>query len=443
MRRRAKTRETGRSSTAKAFFRAVLYGTVLLARTAQAGMISPCDDPIVLPNAYVQVFLLPDRAESTLTSRGRQLATILQRHVLFAALKYHSIGVEELTGDPSRCTFDAISHKVTSRMNPGQTAIFLSGRLFEQHDTIYRDSTLRFFTVGQKGTIENDVTTWSVGGGEAGKMTATIPQDPVMFTARAIPLSLLAPLELAQHKSRELHKEPSDASSSWPLPDDPDARYGFEVLEAKDDWMHVRVIPSGKDGWIAAHALASADELKGTFPELYFVDGLIGYEELAAATQLPTAEKQSLLAAVLQSLDRYLSFTSDRAESDARALAAVVKGNAVLRAAGSEHSTEQLQVAKRQYEEAATHAPNSTLARTFLLACSTTLCGRGACAGGPDAVRTQYLAAIGKDPTSRELVNNLNAFYAAVQSGTLQLNVPAHVVGEQRALIERAQSSLR
>ena len=37
--------------------------------------------------------------------------------------------------------------------------------------------------------------------------------------------------------------------------------------------MKIRVQPYDIEGWIPAHALATADQLKGEFPELYFVDG--------------------------------------------------------------------------------------------------------------------------------------------------------------------------
>jgi len=90
----------------------------------------------VLPGPKVHVFILPYRAQGKLTARGRELATIVQRHVLFAALKYRSIAVAELTGQAEDCEASETMERVQRRLADGQTAIFLWGRLFEQGEAI-------------------------------------------------------------------------------------------------------------------------------------------------------------------------------------------------------------------------------------------------------------------------------------------------------------------
>lgn len=405
-----------------------------------AGIQSPCADPMVLPGPKVQVFILPYQAEGRLTAQGRELETIVQRHVLFAALKYRSIAVSELTGEAKQCGFERTAARVNSRLQDGQAAIFLWGRLFEQGDSIRLQSTVAFSMHGNADTIE-----WSLGDGEPGDTSATVPADPVMFSPRKIPLSFVQMLGPAQRAARRFHSEPVATSSYFDLPSDPQARFGYEVLEVRDDWMHIRLLPAGGQGWIPAHALASADNLKGTFPELYFVDGLIGYHQLWNASARPAStDQRRILDQTRASFDRYIKEAAGRAESEARALAAILKGNATLRAAGGDAwSTEVLQQAQALYRDAQQLAPTSTAAGSFFLACSSALCARGACAEGSDRLHQQFLSAIARDPTSTELVANLDKFYRAAQGGRIKLSASPEQIAEQKAKTSRVQREMQ
>lgn len=423
-------------------FRCLLASLILglASLTAAAGVQSPCSDPLILPGPKVQVFILPYQAQGQLTPRGRELATIMQRHVLFAALKYRSIAVAELTGEPNLCAPERIMSRVTPGLKDGQAAIFLWGRLFEQGESIRLQSTVAFTMHGSP-----DIVHWSLGGEAGSNASATIPGDPVLFAARQIPLSLLQALEPAYREARRFHKSPDAASAFFDLPNDPEARFGYEVLETRNDWMHIRLIPGGDDGWVPAHALADADNLKGNFPELYFVDGLIGYHQLWRTGSRPaTDDPQRLLRLTQASFDRYIQQAANRAESEARALALILKGNATLRAAGdAAWSTDTLQQAQALYRDGRQLAPTSTIANNFFLACSSALCARGACVEGPDQLHEQYLRAIARDPTSTELVANLDRFYGAAQGGRIRLNIPAEQIAEQRSRTSRVQREMK
>jgi hypothetical protein len=430
---RKRIRSTG--SLCAAFLGAWL---VALPHDAYAGLQSPCRDPMVLPGPKVQVFVLPYKAESRLTARGRELATIVQRHVLFAALKYRSIAVTEFTGDAEDCAFEQTAARVNARLKEGQAAIFLWGRLFEQGDSIRLQSTTAF---GVRGVA--DTLSWKLGGADSNSARAAMPADPVAFPARAIPLYFLDTLESAQRASRRIHSAPNASSSFWELPADPDARFGYEVIETRADWMHVRLIPEGGDGWIPAHALATGEDLKGAFPELYFIDGLIGYHQLWNLPGTPAAADSRTLAGTRTSFDKYIELAAGRAESEGRAYAAIMKGNATLRSASTPWSTEVLVEAQRYYEAAQQLAPTSTVANNFFLACSAALCARGACSGSGDQLHHRFLVAVAQDPTSAELIGNLNAFYAAVEGGRISLNASREEIARQKAATERVQSAMQ
>jgi len=401
---------------------------------ARAGELSPCDSPMVLPGPRVQVFILPYRAESKMTLPGRQLATIMQRHVLFAALKYPSIAIEELTSTGAPCDIERVQQKVLPRLAQGQVAIFLWGRLFEQGDSIRLQSTVSF------NAQASDTMTWRIQGDDTAKVNATVPSDPIFFAPRTIPLSFLSMLQSAQAEARRLHRAPDSSSPSWELPQSPDARFGFEVTETKDDWMHIRLIPGGDNGWVPAHALANADELKGAFPELYFVDGLIGYHQLLVNETIRNSPaRQRVVDGALASFDQYIQLSNGRAESDARALAAILKGNVRLRSSGqSGWSVEALQAAQIDYEQAEKLSPTSTTANRFYLACTSALCDRGACAEGSEHVHDKFLAAVARNPADQELLKNLNVFYGAAERGNFKVELKDRTVAAQRAIVERA-----
>jgi hypothetical protein len=411
---------------------------------ARAGVIGPCDDPFVYPDARVQVFILPFRAEGQLSARGRELVTVLQRHVLHAALKYHSLAVEELTGDDDLCDYQRTTAEVRRRLRKGQSAIFVSGRMFEQSEAMLLQTRVEFSVPGAP-----EVLSWSLGPGDDAVTTATVPADPVDFAPRAIPMAYLQRLAAAQAGARRMYSAPDATASFWELPADPEARFGFVVLDARDGWMRVQLLGGAGEGWIRTDALAASTDLQGTFPELYFIDGLIGYHLLASPNSLPAAPgsgaaagDRRTLQSTLESFDRYLAATKGRAESEARALAKVLQGNAILRAAPQPWQTPQLQAAERHYLAARELAPTSTVASTFALACGSALCARGACSLDPDRLHEAYVEAVGRDPSSRELVGNLEQFYAAAQRGNLKITMPADELARQHELTQSVRAGM-
>ncbi len=406
------------------------------ATNAQAGAMSPCNDPVVFQGARVQVFILPFRAEGPLSARGRELVTVLQRHVLHSALKYHSLGVVELTGDDDLCSYEGTTAEVRRRLGKGQSAIFVSGRMFEQREAMLLQTRVEFSAPGAP-----EVLSWSLGPGDAAA-TATVPPDPVDFAPRAIPIAYLQQLAAAQAGARRMYEAPDPSSSFWELPADPEARFGYVVLEARDGWMRVQLSRGAGEGWMRTDALAASTDLQGTFPELYFIDGLIGYQLLAGINSSApagpgagaTAGDRRTLQATLDSFDRYLAATKGRAES--------VQGNAVLRAAPRPWPTPQLQAAERHYLAARELAPTSTVANTFALACGSALCARGACSLDPDRLHEGFVEAVGRDPGSRELVGNLEQFYAAAQRGSLKVTMPADEIARQRELTKSVRAGM-
>jgi hypothetical protein len=406
---------------------------LMMAGAAHAGIQSPCDDPTVLTGTTVQVFIFPYESERKLTPKGRALATLMQRHVLFAALKYPSIGVAELTESIGSCLYSPVSARVRSRLKPGQTAIFLYGRVFEQGPNIYLKSSVSVATDADLKEIH-----WPLVSSGQPRITTTTPSEVQGFSPRTIPLSFLERLEPSQQKARRVHKQPSELSSFEDLPGHPDARFTYLVLGTQGDWMRVRVLPFGVEGWVPAHALATGDELKGEFPELYFVDGLVGYFSRTSGAVVP----DQLASKTRASFARYLQATESLPESDARALALILTGNTRLLAGGTSFTGAALDAARTDYRRAVTASPTWTPARSHLLAITTLLCSRGACGNEARTLETQYLEAIGRDPLSRELMSSLNAYYDAASLGKVASGLPPDVLEKKRATVREVRARM-
>lgn len=408
------------------------FCAMLLAPLAHSGIQSPCDDPTMLSGANVQVYIVPYETDQTLSPQARALATLMQRHILFAALKYRSIAVAELIANNGPCDPQRIAGQLSSALRKGQTALVLSGQMFEQNDRIYLKSAVTVLTGDHNSAMR-----WPVPGGSEGDVAllTTVPASIQSFAPRTIALHYLENMQRAQRDARRLHAAPDMNSPARELPDDPAEKFIFFVLGAKDDWMQVRVQPYGIEGWLPAHALATGGELKGSFPELYFIDGLVGLYGISG--DRAHADRTAELAR--KSFSQYLAASADAGESEARALAAVLQGNTYLLAALGGWSNGTLRAAQRDYRRARDILPNSMLAANHDLACTTVLCLRGTCGDDLDELHDGYLSALSLDPGNPDLLHNLGVFYDAAVAGRLATTLDVTFLTQQQKLMRQIQ----
>jgi len=286
---------------------------------------------------------------------------------------------------------------------------------------------------------------WSYKGKGAVSSHLAAEADTVYFTSAA---NRVVALDAANGERRWQYER--ERPEGFSIHGHSGPRLGGDVLFVgfDDGFLVALGAKSGDLRW--AHSLAAASDLQGSFPELHFIDGLIGYHLLRrpgpAALAGPgagaAAGDRRTLQATLDSFDRYLAATQGRAESEARALARVLQGNAVLHAAPQPWPTPQLQAAERHYLAARELAPTSTVASTFALACGSALCARGACSLEPDRLHEGFVEAVGRDPSSRELVGNLEQFYAAAERGSLKVTMPADELARQRELTKSVRAGM-
>jgi len=199
------------SSIVREKFSSLIVVLMLLLAGAEgrAGMMSPCEDPTVLSGAKVQVFIFPYESDKALTAHGQALATVMQRHVLFSALKYQSIGVAELTEAHGSCNYERVTGRVRAQLRTGQIAIFLSGRVFEQENNIYLKSRVSVATDAEPALLS-----WALAPQPPATITTSVPLDMAAFAPRTIPLDFLARLESSQQQARKVHSRP-DANAPF------------------------------------------------------------------------------------------------------------------------------------------------------------------------------------------------------------------------------------
>jgi hypothetical protein len=366
---------------------------------------------------------------------------VLQRHILFAALKYPGIAAEQLRGEGPQCDGDQVERRIEPPSGSGRSVIFLRTRLFEQGDRLYLQSTI---TVANKSPVV--ALHWPLGAADGAQTGASVPNDPIVFAARVLPLTVLDNIGEAEERSRRLHEQPSEDSPFFEIPSSPNARFAFEVLEARADWMHVAVhfsygMGADRVGWLQAHTLGDAASLKGAFAELSFLDALVGYNELIVPG-LGEPNYDRVRAYTLGALSRYLDASKVFSESDARSQATVLRANTELLPQRADWTNAQLTQALSQYRVARELSPTYSAASNHTLACATALCARGACTVEQgDALHREYLKAIEVDPANAELLANLASFYAAASQGLIKTSLADNAIANQRRQLARAQTT--
>jgi hypothetical protein len=400
---------------------------------ARAAAIGPCENPVVFEGTPVQVFILPYSGQGELIGPARALVNVLQRQVLYSALKYPSIGVVQLQGNALFCRPDRVTSEVRSRLTTGQTALFLSGRLFEQSSVVYLQSNVSVMHQGPPDSL-----TLGLGTVSNPTVSSATPTEAVRFAPRAIPVQVLGQLQATNDRTMRLFDEPSPDAHSVPLNVGTSDRFAYFVVGARDAWMHVQLLPAGGTYWLSVPSLESNQDAARLFPELLFVDALVGYQHLANQSHAEAAGSAGILKYVSFDLGHYLELTVRSPELEARSLAEILQGNAVLWATGTD--SKSLGEARDHYDRARTIAPSYTPAASFYLAASSALCSRGVCPGGAERLHSEYTDALARDPTSGEIMSNLLAVYQVAGSGRLTLGLSRDDIASQVTVLQAALS---
>ncbi|QPF75182.1 hypothetical protein G8A07_21190 [Roseateles sp. DAIF2] len=297
-----------------------------LARPARAGGVEPCEYASVFPGAALNVLVLPYRYEppaaaaayggsaapvQELQLASRQLASLVHLETLMGLLKYGSIGAKNLLSEPGQvCDVDRVLARIgkpggSGALKPGQAAVLVWGRLFEQGGEFYLQSYLRFVRQGPHGPVDERLG-FEIAPGLP-RLEAGLPAQALAFAPRRIGRSELARVDRDFRQAMLLRQQPRADAPGRSLDFRPHEAFAYWITAARGDWMQLQPMGGGPAGWVQVRGEAAPDwSLQRWLPELAFVDAVAGFMRLRTTTQpVGAAERQRTLRAIEAGLARY------------------------------------------------------------------------------------------------------------------------------------------
>ena len=363
--------------------RAVLWAAVtsLACNTAFAMRAhQDCRDPSVFQGADVNIVVLPyvstGNPSPVLNELGQRLALLIKLDAFAHVLDYGSLGATQMEvtpgADVDTCIPQVVIPKLlgqvpgASILTPkGKGLIIVWGVLYEEGDDIILQSYVRFVRQDTSESIGFQVAQY--------QFSAQPSSQVVAFTPRALKKSLLAQVEASYRRADLVYKEPRDDSEGQPLPH-PVAKCiacageltpGYEVIEKKGEWIHVRwMIPGSErqsDGWIHAAASFAGESLDSVLPELHFIQGCVGYLMQRIAEARQSRLSKALAAEAIGELRQY-QVASESSDKTTSAVALELSGIIQLLQNGED---EDLITAQKSFDAALTLVPYDPDAATL------------------------------------------------------------------------------
>lgn len=307
--------------------------------TAQAMDIRPCSSPVVFDKAAVNALVLPWRLQqpgdaptpAALQSASRQISSLAHLQLLFGMLPYGSVGAIDLVAEPGQvCDVDQVLSLVsqqgvqTGRLRPGQAALALWGRLFEQDGELFLQTYLRFARQGQNGLQpERMALDW-------GGMTlqAQLPMQALAFAPRRISLADLGRIDTAFREALRVRPKPDLNAPGVAIGNSPTQSFPYWITDTQGDWIKLAPMRDGlPSGWVRARSYDGTSDwsLARWLPELDYAQAVAGWLRLQAGGLTP-ADQDRIRQAVDAGLSRYeRAVPADQAPT-AWGLAAALRG---------------------------------------------------------------------------------------------------------------------
>jgi hypothetical protein len=406
----------------------LIVGVLLAPVAARAGAALSCGDAQGFERAAVNAFVLPYRYDgpkrsSELDRSSQQIAALAHFEVLFSMLKYGEIGAIDLLAEPGRaCDVDQVIERLTRASNsralqPGQTAVLLWGRLFEEGEQLYLQSYARFFRMGGKGPERESIVV--AYGNPKLQLSAELPAQGIAFPPRRIAKRDLEAIAREFTRSMVVRREARLDSPGTPLEYDPARPYPYWVSRTQGDWMWIEPMLGGPAGWVRAR---TGNEAAGTFslqrwlPELAYVDALNGFMRLRAAQAGPfraSAEEMNRWRSWIDAgFARFQEAVGDADAPEATGVAQAVRGFVLWTKPGE--TNERVQAA-RLFADARERMPDYAAARNLAAVTQPLLVEASALDKSAAALMgRQLLGALALDSGADAVLYNLERYYRAL-----------------------------
>lgn len=405
-----------------------LLGCLLLAlRPAQAGGVEPCEYASVFQGAALNVLVLPYRYEAPVGAAGagdsravpqelqvasRQLASLVHLEALMSLLKYGSIGAKNLLTEPGElCDVDRVLARIgrpggSGALRPGQAAVLVWGRLFEQGGEFYLQSYLRFVRQGPKGLADERLG-FELGQGLP-RLEAGLPAQALAFAPRRISRQELARVDRDFRQAMLLRKEPRADAPGRSIDFSPHEAFAYWITAARGDWMQLQPMAGGPAGWVQVRGAGDGPlpdwSLQRWMPELGYVDAVAGFMRLRATSfqPVPEAERQRTLRAIEAGLKRYEQALDSELAPLPWGLAAALRGWLAWERGDREAAAALFERSRELMPDYAGARQLAALARAGATAAGAPL-GRA----GSERLTRELMAALALAPERAELLGNL------------------------------------
>ncbi|MEX3935894.1 hypothetical protein AB4Y32_29570 [Paraburkholderia phymatum] len=393
---------------------------------ARAGGVAPCEEPIVFEGSAVNVLVLPYAAgvgfDERVTAVGTRLGLLIQQDSLIRLAKYSSIAVVDLVprlaGQTQRpCSPATVLGMVLGRtpgaprhIQPGKGVVLVWGSIYQEKDDIYIQTFARFLRNGETETI---TATPPDAKSNTIRFTGNVPWQSFAFEPHRVTQADLDNIEKTYEQLARLHTQASDSAPATPLLRDPAVPVAYQVLEIKGEWMRVKELYFGKEGWLRSSGSNTKWPLLDRMPELNFIDGLVGYLQYKEALAGKGPQVSAKTAAMLGS-DAFQRYERGAASSAPEARAASMSLRAVMML---DPQQANLSGPVELFSQSATLAPQSAEARNLqTMFRAARCCASSDPAKEEQAIVANFLGALSLDPGNRNLVANLESFYSLLAS---------------------------
>jgi len=261
------------------------------AAPAHAIGTAPCSDPQVFEGAAVNAVILPYRFEPSpsadfgeLKVVGDRITAMVQLEVLFAMLKYGSVGTTRLFNeDPFHpCDPNAVVQRVIERVRPGNGLAVIWGRIYVQGDQVYLQSYVRF----ARGGAEKEEIAVDLGPeGRGLRLVGRLPAQAVPMAPRTITRRDLDQIQEAFRRSIAVRPSRDEGAAGTPLEIRPRDPFDATIVDVQGDWMKLES-GTGPSGWVRARTDSTDWALRRFMPELGYFDAVLGYLRVNARTPL-------------------------------------------------------------------------------------------------------------------------------------------------------------
>lgn len=381
-----------------------------------------CSHPWVFSGGTVNVVILPYKVTSSsnrpLSDTAKRLTLLMENDILFSILKYGSVGAIRLVeheGQQAECQPDIVLDKLlgkrpgaAERLQHGHGIVLIWGRIYEENESIYLQSYVRFLRRG----VPDDFT-WPI---KDRRFVARMPAEAVALAPKLVTSRDLEEITRDFEQRAQVRTKADPDSPGKPMPLDITGKrsYSFYVVETSGDWMRIQAQGEGPSGWVRA---GKEDDWPSTLKmgKLDLVEGVVGYLHYRAA-QDGTVTRVSKQAAeyAQRALARFEQSGAGQAPL-ARALGESLR--AYFGIFGPAPSVQKAEEALQHLREAVNLVPFNAEARNLEILADLHLAYQAGKAGfQPSALEKKYLRAASLEPDNPRLLANLEDYYHLMAS---------------------------